>query len=368
MKFLNISGAKLRILLHILVWAVLFILPTWLFGEDNLRSRVFILQIWFQIACYAAIFYTSYFFLIHRYFFTGRKVRYFLLVGTQIMVFMVFLWMLVAHFEPVFRPDRIPGSPLPEENTGQIDPQRAPPPGPKHPSPVRNMPLFDFLLTSCLITGLSLGLRFSEKMILNEKLRKEADREKLNVELKLLKHQINPHFLFNTLNSIYSLALMKSDMTAEEVMKLSEMMRYVLQDVSGEKVPLELELEYIRHFVELQKIRLNDNVEVQFRVAGEPGLFEIPPIILVPFIENAFKFGSSAHESARIGIDIRTEGAVLKMLVTNRIFPGRTAGPAFGIGIANTRKRLEMIYPGRHELDIEKNEGHFIVNLSVNLV
>ena len=357
-------------MLHILVWSVLFILPTWLFGEDNLRSRAFILQIWFQIACYAAIFYTSYFFLTPRYFFTGRKVRYFLLVGMQIMVFMVFLWMLVAHFEPVFRPGGIPGSQFPGENMGNVDPQRAqpPPPDAKHPSPVRNMPLFDFLLTSCLITGLSLGLRFSEKMILHEKLRKEADREKLNVELKLLKHQINPHFLFNTLNSIYSLALMKSDMTAEAVMKLSEMMRYVLQDVSGEKVPLELELEYIRHFVELQKIRLNDNVEVQFRMSGEPVPFEIPPIILVPFIENAFKFGSSAHESARIAIDIRIEGTMLKMLVTNRIFPGRTAEPAFGIGISNTRKRLEMIYPGRHELDIEKNEGHFIVNLSVNLV
>ena len=133
-----------------------------------------------------------------------------------------------------------------------------PHPGDKPPAPIRNVPLFNFFLTSCLVTGLSLGLRFSEKLLLNEKMRKEAEKEKLHTELAFLKHQINPHFLFNTLNSIYSLALIKSDQTANAVMILPDMMRYVIQDEEHETVPLEPELEYLIHYIELQKIRLCD--------------------------------------------------------------------------------------------------------------
>jgi sensor histidine kinase YesM len=276
--------------------------------------------------------------------------------------------MVNNYLDPVFHNhEQIPRERPPASIQG-IPPGMPRPPFPqKPPPPIKGWPLFNFMLTASLISGLSLGFRFSEKLAFNEKLRKEAEKEKLNTELTFLKHQINPHFLFNTLNSIYSLALVKSDMTAEAVMKLSEMMRYVLQDVEKEKVPLALEIEYLEHYVELQKIRLSENVEVQFAIKGEPDAFEIPPIILVPFVENAFKFGTSAHENARITISIRIAENQLAFQVSNQIFNGRKQTETFGIGIQNTRKRLQLIYPGKHRLDLTKTESHFNVTLMIVL-
>ena len=214
---------------------------------------------------------------------------------------------------------------------------------------------------------MSLGLRLSEKLLLNEKIRKETEKEKLNTELTLLKHQINPHFLFNTLNSIYSLALIKSDMTAEAVMKLSDMMHYVIRDVEHKMVPLELELEYLDHYVELQKIRLNEKVDVQIKIEGDPSPYEIPPMILFPFIENAFKYGTSSHENVVIRIDLTIEKGTLAFRVTNPVFSGREKPETFGIGIQNTRKRLSLIYPGKHKLELTSNDRIFIVNLEIAL-
>jgi len=363
-----LSGKKLKVLLHIVVWSALFVLPTYLLYGDSVRDREFLMVVWFQLACYAIIFYLSYFWLAPAFFFRGRKPAYFLSSALLILALTISLGLLTNRIIPFNRDEKRQPMPLPGMNqpsTGN-DPFR-PPPGYKPPLPFRNLPLFNFLLTSCMVTGLSLGLRFSEKLILNEKMRKEAEKEKLHTELALLKHQINPHFLFNTLNSIYSLALVKSDMTAEAVMKLSDMMRYVIQDVGHETVPLELELEYLLHYVELQKMRLNEKVDVQLTIEGDPNPYRIAPIILVPFIENAFKYGISSHEHAAIRIEMKISRGLLTFMVSNQVFAGREKTETFGIGIQNTRQRLLLIYPGKHKLDLTNNGKVFIVNLEISL-
>ena len=363
-----ISGKKLNVLLHIVVWAVLFILPTYLVYGDSPRDRVFMMEVWLQLTCYAVIFYVSYAWLAPRFFFTAKHFVYFVYSTLLIVILTIFLGVFIYHFDPFYHRglrEQIP----PQDMARSYDRPELlrPPPGENPPPPVRNWPLFNFLLTSCLVTGLSLGLRFSEKLLLNEKIRKETEKEKLNTELTLLKHQINPHFLFNTLNSIYSLALIKSDMTAEAVMKLSDMMHYVIRDVEHKMVPLELELEYVDHYVELQKIRLNEKVDVQIKIEGDPKPYEIPPMILVPFIENAFKYGTSSHENVVIRIDLTIEKGTLAFRVTNPVFSGREKPETFGIGIQNTRKRLSLIYPGKHKLELTSNDRIFIVNLEIVL-
>ncbi|MCX6266737.1 MAG: sensor histidine kinase [Bacteroidetes bacterium] len=362
-----LTGTKLKILLHFALWSVLFIIPTFLLYGDSSRDQAFLREVWFQLASYAVIFYVSYFLLAPRYFFSGKKLAYFISAAALILVFTLFLLLLNDHHGPVFHPGSREHMPQPnhlrETNQPEFRPQ---PPADKPPAPVRNWPLFNFFLTAAMVTGLSLGLRFSEKLILNEKRRKEAEREKLHTELELLKHQINPHFLFNTLNSIYSLALTKSEMTAEAVMKLSDMMRYVLQDVAQETVPLELELDYIVDYIELQQLRMNNNVVVHTNVTGDPKSWEIPPMILVPFIENAFKYGISSHENTVIGIDLKIEHETLSFTVSNQIFPGREKTETFGIGIQNTRQRLNLIYPDRHKLILTNNGALFIVNLEIS--
>jgi two-component system LytT family sensor kinase len=366
----RISGIKMKIILHGLVWVVLLFLQVYLIYGDTDREKAFLTEVWFQIVFYGIVFYISYLWLAPRYFFTGRKAAFFAGTAIIILAMAVILGLVNNYHEPVFRKEMPPGFAHRPGAAGLPPPPAMDvrhPPKPK-PGPIKYWPVFNFLLTASLISGLSLGIRLSEKLAFNEKLRKEAEKEKLNTELALLKHQINPHFLFNTLNSIYSLALMKSDMTAEAVMKLSEMMRYVLQDVTREKVPLELEIEYVVHLVELQKMRLSDNVEVKLLLEGDPKPYEIPPIILVPFVENAFKYGTSAHEQAVISIELKISGAILRLQVSNQVFRGRENTGTFGIGIRNTRQRLALMYPGRHALQVDDSGNQFMVNLMINLV
>jgi LytS/YehU family sensor histidine kinase len=263
-----------------------------------------------------------------------------------------------------FDRQRAPLSLSPREGRAEM------PPPPLHERKSRGpkaWPLVSFALTSILVSGLSLGLRFSEKLSQNEKLRKEAEKERADQELILLKNQINPHFLFNTLNTIYSLALVNSEHTAEAVMKLSDMMRYVLQDVNREKVPVTLELDYIRHYVGLQQLRLNRNITVILEIDDDGGGQEIAPILLVPFVENVFKHGISAHEAAEILIRIRCQGNAVELKTVNRIFPDRIQEEVSGIGLTNTKKRLELIYPGSHTLALDDSGGVFTVNLVVRL-
>jgi hypothetical protein len=365
---MHISRKKLQVLLHVVVWSALFIIPTYLVFRETARDRYFMMNIWLQLAFYGIIFYLSYFWLAPRYFFGEKKAAFFIFTALMILLFTLLLGVYLYRFDPFYMGKhdirRIPLSMVQPQSGMQI---RILPPGEGPPKPFKYWPFINFFLTSGLVTGLSLGLRLSEKLMLNEKIRKESEKEKLNTELALLKHQINPHFLFNTLNSIYSLALTRSDQTAEAVMKLSDMMRYVIQDVGHESVPLSLELEYLGHYVELQQIRLSDNNTVQLQVKGDPGSLSIPPMILVPLIENAFKYGTSSHEPAVIDILLEIGHNMLKFRVINRIFGGRETPSTFGVGIQNTRQRLGLMYPGRHRLSLVNDGLQFTAELEIRL-
>jgi len=193
----------------------------------------------------------------------------------------------------------------------------------------------------------------------------EADR--MQTELSFLHSQINPHFLFNTLNSIYSLALMRSELTADAVMKLSSLMRYILQDVQSEKVPLEMEIQCIQNYVELQKIRLNSNVDLQLVITGDFSSYQIPPLILIPFIENTFKYGTSTHESTAITIEIEIDQNVFHLKTTNNIFVIREKSESFGIGFRNSERRLNLVYPEKHEIAIINNSKMYILDLKIQM-
>ncbi len=358
------SGRKLTVVLHVAVWATLLAVAAYMISGGSQFDRGFVREIGIQFLFYAVIFYLCYLIFVPRLYFAGRKGIF--LLATALLIGLLAFGFVMYRTGLRSEPDEMRGPPsFDRQEPGRRTELRNRPDRP--PRPMHNWPLFNFILTSCLVTGLSLGLRVSEKLIRNEQLRKEAEEEKLNAELAFLKHQINPHFLFNTLNSIYSLALVKSDLTAEAVMKLSDMMRYVIQEAGHDRVPLGLELEYVRHYVELQKIRLSSKVDVQMEFPGEELPWLIPPMILVLFVENAFKHGTSAHEDAVIGIRLETGGGMLTWTVTNRIFRGREKPETFGLGIRNTRKRLDLIYPGRHSLDISETGDRFVARLTFPL-
>ncbi len=196
----------------------------------------------------------------------------------------------------------------------------------------------------------------------------QAEADKAQAELSFLKAQINPHFLFNTLNNIYSLAISRSDLTALSILKLSNIMRHVTDEVTADKVRLDAELSFIRDYIDLQKLRLGQHTTVYFIIEGEAGDKMIAPLILVPFIENVFKYGVSNHEPAPISIRISMANDRIDFFASNKVVAtGVRSERAGGIGISNTKQRLKHLYPEKHTLHISREEGFFTVQLSLSV-
>lgn len=205
-----------------------------------------------------------------------------------------------------------------------------------------------------------------QKWLEIEKKKQEIENEKLATELSFLKTQINPHFLFNTLNNIYSLALVKSDATADAVLKLASIMRYVLSETKHDLVSLQKEIQFIQHYIELQKVRLTDKVSIQFLVEGDTQGKQIAPLILIPFVENAFKYGISTREISNIEFNIQINEKSIVFTSQNHIVAGdKESNEKTGIGLQNTKRRLELLYPQKHTLSVSEENGNFVVHLTL---
>jgi two-component system, LytTR family, sensor kinase len=200
-----------------------------------------------------------------------------------------------------------------------------------------------------------------------EKWNREIQAEKLGTELSFLKAQINPHFLFNTLNSLYILSIKKSEKASEAILILSKIMRYVLTEAKNDKVDLDMEIDYIRQYIELQKLRLTDNVHVDFTVLGTISGLKISPLLLIPFVENAFQYGISTHHSSPITIHLEVNRNMMLFVVENRKnnLTERTH-KGNGIGIENTRRKLQLLYPDQYTMDVNDDGTTYRVKLTLD--
>ena len=195
------------------------------------------------------------------------------------------------------------------------------------------------------------------------------EKEKAASELNALKQQVNPHFLFNTLNSLYALGIEeKGEKTADGIAKLGTLMRYNLNDAQKEFISLGKEIDYIKKYIELQELRLTPNNKLHVNIA-ETNLenYQIAPLLLIPFIENAFKFGLSSRGQTKIDLKIKVENHQLVLHLFNTIIKNRQEKDGNGIGISNTRKRLAKLYPQKYELIIEETADEFEVHLEIKL-
>ncbi|MCB0633048.1 MAG: sensor histidine kinase, partial [Lewinella sp.] len=198
----------------------------------------------------------------------------------------------------------------------------------------------------------------------------DTEKAKTRVELITLRDQINPHFLFNVLNNIYSQAIQDdSEKTASSIVKLSKMMRYVVHQARDEYVPLAKELEYLDNYIDLQRERLDRSVEVSYlKELDDPIDLRIAPLLLIPFVENAFKHGISTDEASSIVIEITLKGRLFSMLIRNRKVTGKLAPhEVSGRGIEATKERLLFLYPDKHQLILESLPDQFVVNLQIQL-
>lgn len=196
----------------------------------------------------------------------------------------------------------------------------------------------------------------------------QAEKEKVTAELQLLKAQVHPHFLFNTLNNIYSFSLGQSPKTPGMILRLSSLLSYMLYDCKADEVPLEKEIEVMKDYIELEKARYGDKIEISLNVEGDIKGKYIAPLLILPFLENAFKHGTSDQlEKSWLSMDIAVKQYTLHCKIANSK-DNHIPLNASGIGIENVRKRLQFIYPGTHELKTSDEGDFFVASLWVELI
>ncbi|WP_179334539.1 sensor histidine kinase [Winogradskyella costae] len=221
-----------------------------------------------------------------------------------------------------------------------------------------------FSLTIFLLGGIfSLVVDFYKR----DRLSKELENEQKEIKLQFLRNQLNPHFLFNSLNSIYALVRSKSDDAPEAVITLSELMRYMLYEAGNEQVTLEKEINYIKNYIALQRLRLKNTEAVKLNIKGETRNLKIYSLLLISFIENAFKYGTDYKGNTHIDIKIVVDNNTLSLNVENIIGLYKRDDKNSGVGLENIKNQLNYLYKNNHELTIEEDKSYYRVRLTLNL-
>lgn len=211
----------------------------------------------------------------------------------------------------------------------------------------------------------SLAFSLIRKVGEQESQQKQLSKEKSDTEIRLLKAQINPHFIFNSLNNIYSLTYSKSDDAPEAVLKLSEMLRYVYYDCNRDEVPLGAEIEYIRNYMAFQQMKSPHKQDIELLTEGIDESYRIAPMLFIPFVENSFKYSRiEDQKDAWVKMSLSTEDGVLCFSISNT-YPEHGQKAGSGMGMQNVRNRLELTYPGSHELEIKDDNHVFEVHMKI---
>lgn len=222
---------------------------------------------------------------------------------------------------------------------------------------------------SMTVAGFAVAIKLVKHWYFKKVENEILEKEKLKAELQLLKGQLEPHFIFNTLNSIYSLSIKGSDQTSDAILKLSNLMRYTLTECNGLTIPLAKEVQIINNYIELGKTRMRERLDLTVNISGDFHHKKIAPLLLLPFLENSFKYG--AHEmlaNAWISLDLMVKGDVLKFkLINGRTAESEARTVSSQIGLQNVKKRLALMYPSSHELRITEDAETYIVQLTLQL-
>lgn len=294
-----------------------------------------------------SLFYINYLMLIPRYLDKKKYSLYFIGVAVAMIGIGLIKYCLAAQFWTVLHP---PMKGMKEEKEVLI--------------------FYSYFLktffTSILFIIFSLLLQFTQDWFTNERVQRNLENERLVAELAFLKSQINPHFLFNSLNSIYSLAYQKSETTPDAILKLSEIMRYMLYECNDNKVDLSKEITYLQNYIDLQKIRFGKNAFIDLEVNGVITNQRIVPLLLIPFIENAFKHGVANNPDHPIKLIINVADGHLSFFMENKKHLNNRDAVG-GIGLSNVRRRLDLLYPEKYNLEIHDAADTYTCELSLIL-
>lgn len=335
----------LTLFTHIMVISIVFILPEVIFTNSFTDpDHPAPLGVYIHAVVYIIVFYYNYFFLIDRLLFRKRMLLYIV----SVLIFVILLVSGAEFLSSLTRPES---------------------PGHMHgPVPGNFVMAFRNFAISLLSVGLSLALKFSLRWTKIERMNEKIMSEQKDMELANLKNQLNPHFLFNTLNNIYALIQIDSKRAQDAVHQLSKMLRYALYEDSQE-VELAKDLEFVRNFIELMKLRLSANhqlsVDIPRQVSSD---LRIAPLLFISLIENAFKYGMASSKPSVIMISITVTGETVRCHIENSFFPEKVADKSSsGIGLSNLKRRLDLVYSNHYNLEYGISGNMFISDLSINL-
>ncbi|MGB9748019.1 MAG: sensor histidine kinase [Bacteroidales bacterium] len=354
-----VAGEKkyLPVILHVAAWTIFIILPLYLGWVTNTADITFLKRHYLGVAGYAVLFYLSYLWLTEKYLFRGKWYLY---------VLFIVLLMMLLFFATDYGGERLFPRTQKELEFHKAFQEFMQSQGiPKRPDyPFR---VVNYFFTALFFIGFSAGLRLLERYRTNERIRKELEKDRLQSELVMLKNQISPHFFFNTMNNIYSLIEIDTEAARNAVHRLSGLMRYLLYESEQEDVTLKKEVSFMRNYIDLMKLRLSKKVQLEINLPEPDPDRPFPPLLFVPFIENAFKHGVSYQENSFIRINLQVIGNKVVFLCENSI-PGRQntdVSDLNGIGLENVRKRLQILFPERHNLSITTSPEIYRVELQI---
>ena len=344
-KLMMMKNKKVTLFSHLIVWFTLFSIPYVLsYGLEEEINRV-ISRFWIPLFFYAILFYTNYFVLIDRFLFKNQTIKYILINGAIIMVFLT----IKSQIDALFFTDIIRKS---SSNTSV--------------GPPFKMIIYVQMLSYLAPVLFSAAIKTTKRLIKTEAQRKEATNSKLESELQHLHYQLQPHFFFNSLNNIYSMVDISPEQAKKSIHSLSKLMRYMLYETNMDVLPLSKEIDFMKKYIDLMKLRVSDKTEVSYNFPEEETGIKIAPLLFISLIENAFKHGVSATKESYINISMTSNEKTVQFAIENDNFPKKTNDKSgSGIGLQNVEKRLQLLYPNKHSFNTRIVNNRFLIDLKI---
>ena len=362
------TNHRIETYIYLVLWTLLFITPivslyihTHDYSEHLEWSEV--LRVWRQYAIFLAIFLVHNFLLAPLFVYKKRKTLYLSIVTLLVGLFCIVQCSGInapekpgIHEEPRFDDVR---PPMPHEEFHGHDDFHRP------PLIVGEHDVVSIIILLLMLAA-NLGIKFYVKQRDDEKTLADLEKQNLEQQLDYLKYQINPHFLMNTLNNIHALVDIDPEMAKESIVELSKIMRFVLYEGNKKTVPLERELQFLQDYITLMRLRVSDKVPITVDIDEQTSGYEIPPLVLITFVENAFKHGISYNQPSFIDVKATVSGRRFVFTCSNSKIPVNDNKPG-GIGLQNIQKRLELIYGKSYTLDISEDASTYHIKLEIPL-
>lgn len=340
------KNRKITVFSHFLAWLMLFCMPYLLsYGQEQEINRL-IAHFWIPLVFSALIFYVNYFVLIDRLLFSKKLVR-FIAINAILIALFIFL---KEYIEDNYFHEFIKKPSGDNENKG----------------PSFKMFVYIQMLSYMAPLLFAIAIKTTKRWVKTEAERKEAENFKLQSELQHLHYQLQPHFFFNSLNNIYALVDISPDQAKTSIHSLSKLMRYMLYETNVEMVPLSKEIDFLKKYIELMKLRISDKTTVTYNFPLQETGIKIAPLLFISLIENAFKHGVSASKKSEIKIEMTVQDKKVLFTIENDNFPKKTDDKSgSGIGIQNLEKRLQLLYTDRYQFKATLNDSRFVVHLEI---